>query len=150
MRVKTNIKAGGRFRNHNQTMVREGKGLRVKTNIKAGNVKRYPNHNQTVLRNREELRDIAHPIKACVGRCEKNFAQAAGKANMLKGRASAMAARYGFDDLRYIKLRAEAEQIWNSAVGLLRDCLKHCPLHTSINLKKTAEDITAKYFVEFF
>lgn len=33
MKVKTNVKAGGKSWNHNQTVA---KGLRVKTNIKAG------------------------------------------------------------------------------------------------------------------
>jgi hypothetical protein len=129
-------------------MLRESKGLRVKTNIKPGPINRRPNHNQTMLRNREDLRDIANPIKACVGRCERNFAQAAGKANKLKARACATAARRGFEDLQYVRLRAEAEGIWTGAVGLLKDCLKHCPLHTSVNLAKTAEDIIAKYFLE--
>jgi hypothetical protein len=36
--------------NHNQTMVRESKGLRVKTNIKACPANRRPNHNQTLVR----------------------------------------------------------------------------------------------------
>ena len=33
MKVKTNVKAGGVFDNHNQTLTR---GLKVKTNVKAG------------------------------------------------------------------------------------------------------------------
>jgi hypothetical protein len=39
MKVKTNVKAGGMSRNHNETLVRgaaKAKGLRVKTNIQAG------------------------------------------------------------------------------------------------------------------
>jgi hypothetical protein len=59
LRVKTNIKAGGRSIQHNQTVARPAKGLRIKTNIKAGIgtctkgricTPPDPNHNQTVAR----------------------------------------------------------------------------------------------------
>jgi len=43
LKLKTSLKAGGRLRNHNQTVAR---GLRVKTSLTAGK-KRF-NHNQTV------------------------------------------------------------------------------------------------------
>ena len=49
--MKTNLKAGTRLPNHNQTLVRDrarSGGLKVKTNLKAGY--RVPNHNQTLLR----------------------------------------------------------------------------------------------------
>ena len=45
LKVKTNLKAGGRARNHNETLVR---GLKVKTSIKAGG--RLRNHNETLVR----------------------------------------------------------------------------------------------------
>jgi len=51
MKVKTNLKAGGRNWNHNETLVRDAakaKGMKVKTNLKAG--VRYPNHNETLVR----------------------------------------------------------------------------------------------------
>ena len=43
MRVKTNVKAGGREINHNQSV----KGLRVRSNVKAGRI--LMNHNQTLV-----------------------------------------------------------------------------------------------------
>ncbi len=45
LKVKTNLKAGGILRNHNETLVR---GLKVKTNIKAGGIR--GNHNETLVR----------------------------------------------------------------------------------------------------
>jgi hypothetical protein len=36
MKTKTNLKAGGLNRNHNQTLVRDSRGLKVKTGVKAG------------------------------------------------------------------------------------------------------------------
>jgi hypothetical protein len=51
MKVRTNLKAGGRKLNHNQTLVRDArrtKWLKVKTNLKAGG--RKLNHNQTLVR----------------------------------------------------------------------------------------------------
>ena len=51
MKLKTNLKAGGRRVNHNQTLVRDARktrGLKVKTNLKAGGKKW--NHNQTLVR----------------------------------------------------------------------------------------------------
>lgn len=49
MKVKTNIKAGGIARNHNQTV---SKGMRVKSNVKAGDSsdRIFTNHNQIVAR----------------------------------------------------------------------------------------------------
>ena len=44
MRVKSNVKAGGTYLNHNQTV----KGLRVKSSVKAGGF--GLNHSQTVGR----------------------------------------------------------------------------------------------------
>jgi hypothetical protein len=44
MKIKTNVKAGGRDLNHNQTMAR---GLKVMTSVKAGG---SFNHNQKVAR----------------------------------------------------------------------------------------------------
>jgi hypothetical protein len=67
MKVKTQVKAGGVFYNHNQTLVRDrrratagprpqGKcqALKVKTQVKAGGV--YYNHNQTLVRDRARRR----------------------------------------------------------------------------------------------
>ena len=50
MRIKTNLKAGGRRINHNETLVRvvrKSKGLKVRTSVKAGG-KRI-NHNQILV-----------------------------------------------------------------------------------------------------
>jgi len=51
MKIKTNVKAGGGWANHNQTVSR---GLKVKTKVEAGfNPQPDPprdNHNQTVAR----------------------------------------------------------------------------------------------------
>lgn len=50
MKVKTNVKAGGRAFNHNETLVRRAPnppGLKVKTNIKAGGS--MLNHNETLV-----------------------------------------------------------------------------------------------------
>lgn len=44
MKVKSDVKAGGRTLNHNQT----NRGLRVKSKVKAGG--RGLNHNQTLSR----------------------------------------------------------------------------------------------------
>jgi hypothetical protein len=51
MKVKTNVKAGGRRMNHNETLVRDAakvRGVKVKTNVKAGGKKL--NHNETLVR----------------------------------------------------------------------------------------------------
>jgi len=51
MKIKSNLKAGGRNINHNQTIVRDkakAGGVKVKTNVRAGGVSR--NHNQTLVR----------------------------------------------------------------------------------------------------
>jgi len=45
MKIRTKVKAGGRSINHNETLVRDSRGLRVKTNVKAGGLSR--NHNET-------------------------------------------------------------------------------------------------------
>ena len=50
MRIKTSVKAGGLFTNHNQTSVRGSEGLRVKSNVKAGGGPEGHNHNQTMVR----------------------------------------------------------------------------------------------------
>lgn len=50
MKIRTNLKAGGRKLNHNQTLVRDTrktKGVEVKTNVRAGG--RMKNHNQTLV-----------------------------------------------------------------------------------------------------
>ncbi len=49
MKVKTHLKAGGLFINHNETLVR-AKGLKVKTHLKAGGI--WVNHNETLVRER--------------------------------------------------------------------------------------------------
>jgi hypothetical protein len=51
MQVKTQVKAGGRQINHNQTLVRDQEPrqpLKVKTQVKAGAF--TTNHNQTLVR----------------------------------------------------------------------------------------------------
>ena len=50
MKVKSNVKAGGIERNHNEALVRNAAmaGLKVKTNVKADG--RYRNHNETLVR----------------------------------------------------------------------------------------------------
>ena len=51
VQVKTQVKAGGRQLNHNQTLVRDRvprQPLKVKTKVKAGGV--TLNHNQTLVR----------------------------------------------------------------------------------------------------
>ena len=51
MQVKTQVKAGGRVLNHNQTLVRDQaprQPLKVKTHVKAGAL--TANHNQTLVR----------------------------------------------------------------------------------------------------
>jgi hypothetical protein len=51
MQVKTQVKAGGRVLNHNQTLVRDRgprQPLKVKTHVKAGIL--TTNHNQTLVR----------------------------------------------------------------------------------------------------
>ena len=48
MKVRTNVKAGRKALNHNETLVREGKGLKVKTHVKAGRL--ALNHNETLVR----------------------------------------------------------------------------------------------------
>jgi hypothetical protein len=51
MQVKTQLKAGGRVLNHNQTLVRDQpprQPLKVKTKVKAGVL--TANHNQTLVR----------------------------------------------------------------------------------------------------
>jgi hypothetical protein len=51
MKIRTNLKAGGRKFNHNETLVREGRkpnGVKVRTNLKAGG--RLRNHNQILVR----------------------------------------------------------------------------------------------------
>ncbi|HEV8715554.1 MAG TPA: hypothetical protein VGX03_22350 [Candidatus Binatia bacterium] len=50
MKVKTNLKAGGIYINHNETLVRnipQARGLKVKTNLKAGGISQ--NHNETLV-----------------------------------------------------------------------------------------------------
>ena len=49
MKVKTNNKAGGLMRNHNEAIVagKKAAGVRVKTNVKAGGIMR--NHNETLM-----------------------------------------------------------------------------------------------------
>jgi hypothetical protein len=46
MKIKTNVKAGGGWSNHNQTVSR---GLKIRTNVKAGGLPDM-NHNQSVAR----------------------------------------------------------------------------------------------------
>lgn len=50
MKIKTNVKAGGRNLNHNEMLVRDRamRGLKVKTHVKAGG--RSLNHNETLVR----------------------------------------------------------------------------------------------------
>ena len=36
LKVKTGVKAGGTTRNHNETLVRDSRGLKVKTGVRAG------------------------------------------------------------------------------------------------------------------
>ena len=48
MKTKTNLKAGGLGRNHNETLVRDSRGLKVKTGVKAGGI--MVNHNETLVR----------------------------------------------------------------------------------------------------
>jgi hypothetical protein len=50
MKTRTNVKAGGKTYNHNETLVRDAKptGVKVRTTIKAGG-KRL-NHNETLSR----------------------------------------------------------------------------------------------------
>ena len=51
MQVKTQVKAGGVWLNHNQTLVRDRvprQPLKVKTHVKAGGL--TANHNQTLVR----------------------------------------------------------------------------------------------------
>ena len=56
MKTKTNLKAGGRRLNNNQTLARDkaqSSGLKVKTNLKAGGRRmsgQGTNHNQTLVR----------------------------------------------------------------------------------------------------
>ncbi len=45
MKLRTNLKAGGMDRNHNQAAVRAARGVRVRTNLKAGGMSQ--NHNQS-------------------------------------------------------------------------------------------------------
>jgi hypothetical protein len=46
MTIRTNIKGGGLWRNHNETL---GNGLKLRTNVKAGGIGRgLPNHNETL------------------------------------------------------------------------------------------------------
>jgi hypothetical protein len=48
MKLKTNVKAGGIWENHNETLASQPKkGLRVSTNLRAGGV-RMMNHNETL------------------------------------------------------------------------------------------------------
>ena len=51
MTVKTNIKAGGRNLNHNDTLVRAAapRGVQTRTNVKAGRLI-PPNHNESLVR----------------------------------------------------------------------------------------------------
>jgi hypothetical protein len=52
MQVKTRVKAGGGYIQHNETLVRakgQPKGLTVKTRVKAGGL-RLSNHNETLVR----------------------------------------------------------------------------------------------------
>ena len=49
MKVKTQLKSGGFFVNHNETLVRDRtKGLKVKTRLKSGAM--TTNHNETLVR----------------------------------------------------------------------------------------------------
>ena len=45
MTIRTNLKAGGMYRNHNETL---SGGLKLQTSIKAGVIKLRPNHNETL------------------------------------------------------------------------------------------------------
>lgn len=48
MKIKTNLKAGGVYTNHNQTPAgRTNTGLKVKTQVKAGGL--FGNHSQTLI-----------------------------------------------------------------------------------------------------
>ena len=48
MKTETNLKAGGLTKNHNETLVRDSRGLKVKTGVKAGGM--ISNHNETLVR----------------------------------------------------------------------------------------------------
>ena len=51
MKIRTNLRAGGRKINHNQTLVRDDRkatGVKVWTQLKSGG--RRLNHNQTMVR----------------------------------------------------------------------------------------------------
>lgn len=53
LKVRTDVKAGGRTINHNQTLVRavvQHRALKVKTHVKAGG--RILNHNETFISGR--------------------------------------------------------------------------------------------------
>ncbi len=45
-KVKTGVRAGGQYVNHNQTLISKAK-KKVKTGVRAGG--QYMNHNQTIL-----------------------------------------------------------------------------------------------------
>ena len=48
MKVRTAVKVGGIWENHNETLVRDGaKGLKVRTSVKAGGW--TTNHNETLV-----------------------------------------------------------------------------------------------------
>lgn len=48
MKMKTQVKAGALTSNHNETQVRDQKGLRVKTQVKSGQLS--VNHNEKLVR----------------------------------------------------------------------------------------------------
>jgi hypothetical protein len=49
MKIKSNVKAGGQYVNHNETMIsnKKSKSLTIKTGVKAGGISW--NHNETMV-----------------------------------------------------------------------------------------------------
>jgi hypothetical protein len=65
MKVKTSIKAGALTGNHNETVVRDtAKGLKVKTNVKAGGRPIPSNHNETLVRQAAKGLRVRTSVKA--------------------------------------------------------------------------------------